>query len=137
MTRRRRGLPRAILPWLLAAMAAIAGLTAWARQPPRAFDFDTVAVEALPQEARDTLQRIKHGGPFPYRKDGTTFQNRERRLPPRTLGYYREYTVRTPYATDRGARRIIAGQGRTGDVRTSGEYYYTGDHYRSFRRIKE
>jgi ribonuclease T1 len=138
MTRHRRALPRAILPWLLAAMAAIAGLSAWARQPPRTLDrLDTVAVEALPQEARDTLWRIKHGGPFPYRKDGTTFQNRERRLPPRYRGYYREYTVRTPYAADRGARRIIAGQGMTGDVRTSGEYYYTGDHYRSFRRIEE
>lgn len=138
MTRRGRSLTRAVLPWLVAATATVVGLTAWARQPLRAFDrFDAVAVEALPQEARDTLWRIKRGGPFPYRKDGTTFQNRERRLPPRPRGYYREYTVPTPYAADRGARRIIAGQGTTADVGTSQEYYYTGDHYRSFRRIEE
>lgn len=138
MTRRGRRLTRAVLPWLLATIATVVGLTAWAWQPPRAFDrFDAVAVEALPQEARDTLWQIKRGGPFPYRKDGTTFQNRERRLPPRSRGYYREYTVPTPFSADRGARRIIAGQGMTGDVRTSGEYYYTGDHYRTFRRIEE
>ena len=138
MMPRRGSLARAVLPWLLAAIAAVTSLTAWARQPLRAFDrFDVVAVEALPQEARDTLCRIKRGGPFPYRKDGATFQNRERRLPPRSRGYYREYTVPTPYAADRGARRIVAGRGTTGDVRTSGEYYYTGDHYRTFRRIEE
>ncbi|MFO0001705.1 MAG: ribonuclease domain-containing protein, partial [bacterium] len=33
----------------------------------------------------------------------------------------------------RGARRIVAG----GDPRTSGEYFYTDDHYKSFRRIRE
>ena len=138
MTRPRRSLTRAVLPWLLAAVATAACLTAWAWQPPRAFDrLDAVAVEALPQEARDTLRQIKRGGPFPYRKDGTTFQNRERRLPPRSRRYYHEYTVPTPFSADRGARRIIAGQGTTGDVRTSGEHYYTGDHYRTFRRIEE
>ena len=61
------------------------------------------------------------------------FGNRERHLPARPRGYYREYTVPTPGAKDRGARRIVAG----GDVRSSGEYYYTEDHYNSFRRIKE
>jgi ribonuclease T1 len=45
--------------------------------------------------------------------------------------------VRTPRARDRGARRIVAGRGPTGDPATSGEYYYTADHYRSFRRIRE
>lgn len=84
-----------------------------------------------------TLKRIKQGGPFPYRKDGSVFQNRERRLPPRTQGHYREYTVPTPDIPGRGARRIVAGRGATGDVRTSGEYYFTGDHYRTFRRIEE
>jgi ribonuclease T1 len=44
-------------------------------------------------------------------------------------GYYREYTVKTPGARDRGTRRIIAGR--------RGEYYYTGDHYASFKRIRE
>jgi ribonuclease T1 len=45
--------------------------------------------------------------------------------------------VPTPGAKDRGARRIIAGAGAGGDVRTSGEYYYSDDHYNSFRRIRE
>lgn len=89
-----------------------------------------VATPGLPAEALETLALIQRGGPFPYRKDGTTFQNRERRLPSRPRGYYREYTVPTPGARDRGARRIIAG-GQPPEV-----YYYTADHYRSFRRIE-
>jgi ribonuclease T1 len=88
-----------------------------------------IRVEELPREARETLALIRQGGPFPYRKDGIVFGNRERRLPARSSGYYREYTVPTPDARDRGARRIIAGG--------SGEYYYTGDHYNTFRRIRE
>ena len=83
----------------------------------------------LPGEARATLALIKAGGPFAYEKDGTVFGNREGRLPPERRGYYREYTVRTPGSHDRGARRIIAGK--------QGEYYYTDDHYRTFRRILE
>jgi ribonuclease T1 len=88
-----------------------------------------IRVEELPREARETLALIRQGGPFPYRKDGIVFGNRERRLPVQLSGYYREYTVPTPGARDRGARRIIAGG--------SGEYYYTGDHYNTFRRIRE
>jgi ribonuclease T1 len=84
----------------------------------------------LPPEARATLALIERGGPFPHRQDGTTFYNRERLLPPRPNGYYREYTVRTPGAGDRGARRIVTG-GHPPEV-----YYYTEDHYRSFRRIE-
>ena len=92
----------------------------------------------LPPEAQRTLNLIKRGGPFPYpHKDGSIFGNFERRLPPQSRGYYREYTVPTPGSRDRGPRRIIAGKGRGGDVATSGEYYYTGDHYRSFSRIRE
>lgn len=84
------------------------------------------------------MQRIRHGGPFPFpHKDGSTFGNFEKRLPPQPRGYYREYTVPTPGSKDRGARRIVAGEGRHGDVSTSGEYYYTNDHYRSFKRIRE
>ena len=86
-------------------------------------------IPELPAEARETLARIKAGGPHPYPQDGKVFQNRERRLPLRERGYYREYTVKTPGAKDRGARRIVAGRG--------GEFYYTEDHYRSFRRIIE
>lgn len=96
-----------------------------------------IAGAALPNEAHATLELIKAGGPFPYAQDGGVFGNREKILPSRQRGYYREYTVRTPGARDRGARRIIAGAGASGDVRTSGEYYYTDDHYNSFRRIHE
>jgi ribonuclease T1 len=123
--------------WLLAALALalVAGTPgAAAREAPQ---LPVVAAADLPREARDTLASIKRGGPFPYRKDGTTFGNFERRLPQRARGYYREYTVPTPGARDRGARRIVAGRGTGGDVRTSGEYYYTDDHYRTFRRIRE
>ena len=118
------------LAWMLLAVAAGAAV----REAPQV---DEVALGALPQEARDTLALIRKGGPFPYRKDGATFGNFEKRLPLRTRGYYLEYTVPTPGARDRGARRIVAGRGATGDVRTSGEYYYSGDHYRTFRRIRE
>jgi ribonuclease T1 len=93
----------------------------------------TVGLADLPREAHQTLALIKAGGPFPYEKDGTRFQNREKRLPIQPSGYYTEYTVRTPGEKTRGARRIVAG----GDPRTSGEYYYTDDHYDSFRRIIE
>ena len=94
-----------------------------------------VALVDLPQEARDTLALIKRGGPLRYRQDGSVFGNREKKLPVRDRGYYREYTVPTLGAKDRGARRIVTGPG--GDARTSGEYYYSDDHYNSFRRIRE
>jgi ribonuclease T1 len=96
-----------------------------------------VSVSDLPLEARETLALIRQGGPFPYRKDGTVFGNREKRLPAQPRGYYTEYTVKTPHSRDRGARRIIAGRGETRDFATSGEYYYTDDHYNTFRRIRE
>lgn len=99
---------------------------------------DTIAVRDLPLEGRETLQLIKRGGPFLHpNKDGSTFGNFEKRLPAQPRGYYREYTVPTPGLNHRGARRIVAGQGACGDVRCSGEYYYTADHYKSFRRIEE
>ena len=90
----------------------------------------TVPAAALPAEARETLKLIDAGGPFPYRRDGITFQNRERRLPEQARGYYREYTVPTPGSSDRGARRIIAGD------KPPAVYYYTADHYKSFQRIQ-
>lgn len=88
-----------------------------------------IALADLPVEARATLVLIKAGGPFPQQQDGRTFGNREKLLPQRDRGYYREYTVRTPGARERGARRIVAGKG--------GEFYYTADHYRTFKRIRE
>lgn len=87
----------------------------------------------LPTEAIDTLVLIVRNGPFPYRQDGSVFQNRERRLPQQPRGYYREYTVKTPGSPDRGARRIVTG-GEAGDAPPL-EYHYTADHYRSFRRF--
>jgi guanyl-specific ribonuclease Sa len=81
----------------------------------------------LPPEARDTLALIARGGPYPHQQDGVVFGNYEHLLPREPRGYYHEYTVETPGAHNRGARRIITG-GDPPDV-----YYYTGDHYRSFR----
>jgi len=86
-----------------------------------------ISVVDLPPEAIDTLELIDSGGPFPYGKDGSVFQNREGRLPDSAMGYYREYTVETPGSRDRGARRIVGGE--------NGENYYTGDHYDSFALI--
>jgi ribonuclease T1 len=88
-----------------------------------------VRLEELPPEARQTLALVRAGGPFPYARDGALFGNREGQLPRRERGYYREYTVKTPGARDRGARRLVAGR--------DGDFYYTDDHYRSFRRIIE
>jgi ribonuclease T1 len=84
----------------------------------------------LPREAHDVLARIVQGGPYAHRQDGNVFQNREKRLPAQPRGYYREYTVETPGSDDRGARRIVTG----GDPPV--EYWYTQDHYRSFRRFE-
>ena len=117
---------------LIAILVLAAGFgSAVARQ-----SLDSVTLSSLPPEAKRTLQLIKQGGPFPYpKKDGSTFGNYEKRLPYQPRGHYREYTVPTPGSTDRGARRIVAGGGDR--AATSGEYYYTGDHYRTFRRIRQ
>lgn len=94
----------------------------------------TVALAALPAEARTTHRLILAGGPFPYRKDGTVFGNRERLLPRAQRGFYREYTVPTPGSRDRGARRIVCG----GERPTVPEAcFYTADHYASFKLIAQ
>ena len=84
---------------------------------------------ALPAEARDTLQAIRRGGLFAYDRDGAVFRNYERILPGQPRGYYREYTVETPGARNRGARRIVCGP--------PVECYYSADHYQTFKRIRE
>ena len=122
----------------------------------------SVNVAELPPEARTTLRLIKQGGPFPYPRDGVVFGNHEHRLPDLPRGCtsdtlltksaacgrrceagapapkgsappcrtrYHEYTVKTPGARNRGARRIVCG--------APVECYYSGDHYRTFRRIQE
>jgi ribonuclease T1 len=92
----------------------------------------TVVLGELPREAQATEALIRAGGPFSSGKDGSVFGNRERMLPAEPRGYYREYTVMTPGAVDRGARRIVCG----GHKPTAPEScYYTADHYASFRRI--
>jgi ribonuclease T1 len=107
----------------LAALAAFLFL-AWGFASP-----NEVRLQDLPVEAAETVALIQAGGPFPYEQDGRTFGNRERLLPREEAGYYREYTVTTPGVRHRGARRIVAGR--------AGELYYTADHYRSFKRIRE
>ena len=78
-----------------------------------------------------TIALIQQGGPFPYpNKDGTTFYNREGKLPAQSQGYYREYTVPTPGVSHRGARRIVTG----GNPPTV--YYLTVDHYDSFSKLQ-
>jgi ribonuclease T1 len=83
------------------------------------------ALSELPPEAASTWRLVQRGGPFPFpNADGDVFQNREKRLPAKDSGYYREYTVPTPGSADRGQRRLVTGSG--------GELYYTEDHYGSF-----
>lgn len=100
---------------------------------PGSLSVDDVALSRLTPEAQQTLVLIKRGGPYPYAKDGVVFGNYEGVLPRQKRGYYHEFTVKTPKARNRGARRIISG----GNPQTSGEYYYTKDHYQTFQRIKE
>lgn len=92
----------------------------------------SVALSSLPAEAQQTQQLILKGGPFPYRKDGSTFGNRERHLPAKPRGFYKEYTVKTPGSSDRGARRIVCGGPQPSQPEAC---FYTADHYASFRRI--
>jgi ribonuclease T1 len=94
---------------------------------------DVIAVSDLPKQAQVTLLLIKRGGPFPYAQDGAIFGNYEGVLPKQKRGYYHEFTVKTPGARNRGARRIIVG----GEPVMSREYYYTDNHYATFKRIKE
>jgi guanyl-specific ribonuclease Sa len=89
------------------------------------------ALSGLPPQVADTVEEIQTGGPFRYRQDGVTFDNRERLLPREALGYYHEYTVTTPGSADRGTRRVITGGSPSAPV----VLYYTGDHYASFCRL--
>lgn len=112
----------------LVAAASLALVPAHAQRAP-APAAGQIAVSELPREARDTLALIRKGGPYPYAKDGTVFGNREGRLPRQKRGYYREFTVRTPGERTRGARRIVAGG--------TAEFWYSDDHYATFRRIRD
>ena len=118
----------------LLAVAVTGASLAQAKGPTDAASTSaTVRLAELPSQGRETYERIRAGGPFPYDKDGTVFGNRERLLPLEKRGFYREYTVKTPGSRDRGARRIVCG----GPKRTPQACYYTADHYASFRKIVE
>jgi ribonuclease T1 len=120
--------------WLMRVLLALAAMVLLAPLAHARGEPDGLAVVAkreLPTEARDLLVRIEAGGPFSYERDGVVFGNRERILPSHPRGYYHEYTVPTPGAHNRGARRIVCG----GPKRTPDACFYTDDHYQSFRRI--
>lgn len=118
---------------LAIAVVATLGTGALVQARPSAdLSQETVALAALPREAQSTHRLVLAGGPFPYDKDGSVFGNRERLLPAKARGYYREYTVRTPGARNRGARRLVCG-GKP--PTTPDACFYTDDHYASFKRI--
>jgi ribonuclease T1 len=129
VSRRSRRLrrPQIALIALVAALALGYAINAVRGEHHTGLQSGTVALSSLPVQASDTVHLIEAGGPFPYPQDGVVFNNAERRLPDEPRGYYREYTVPTPGSADRGARRIITGK--------NGEYYYTPDHYATFRRV--
>ncbi|WP_127360724.1 ribonuclease domain-containing protein [Actinacidiphila soli] len=127
-----RSVPGALLACLLLLIGGCAAQGSDTGTGPTAATTTSVTATAvgetqLPAEARATLKLIDAGGPFPYAKDGAVFGNFEGLLPGRKRGYYHEYTVRTPGERDRGARRMVTGEG--------GEYYYTDDHYGSFKAV--
>lgn len=134
------------MPRLLFAVAAVL-LIAWLLRPdapvpqprlPTVSGTPQASVPArvdalpgfLPEEAGAVIGKIQSGARFPHPQDGSVFGNRERRLPAREHGWYREYTVPTPGLGHRGARRIVTG----GDPPS--EWYYTADHYGSFRAFQ-
>lgn len=129
--RQRASRVTSLLPAVaLTLLAALPIGTAAARNTACAVG-QSVAVSELPPQGRDTLSLITAGGPFPNSRDGIVFGNRERMLPKAPRGFYREYTVRTPGARNRGARRIVCG----GDQRATEPCYYSDDHYQSFKCI--
>jgi len=111
-------------------VALLFSLSCFAKDLPQ---LTVIAFADLPVEAQMTLALIKRGGPFPYAKDGTVFGNYEGILPKQKRGYYREYTVKTKNSKNRGAKRIIAG----GNMITLQQFYFTDDHYATFKRIRE
>ena len=128
----RNRLPAALLTACLAlAVLFVCAAPAVARDAPA--PLPEIALAELPVEGREVYARIHRGGPFRYDRDGVVFGNRERILPVKGRGHYREYTVRTPGTKNRGARRIVCGGAPTAPEAC----YYTDDHYRSFKRIRE
>ena len=79
-------------------------------------------------DLKPTLDRIARGEANRHQNDGTTFQNRENRLPRKPAGYYTEYVNPTPGEYGPGPQRIIIGK--------KDEVWYTPDHYKTFKQIK-
>ena len=96
-----------------------------------AFLHPTTGGVIYPREVGITLQKVQNGGVFHYHRDGRVFHNKEQLLPAKPYGFYREYTVDTPGALDRGERRIVCGGPRWKPT----VFYYTDDHYHSFQQI--
>ncbi len=129
---RTSALVLATLIAMLAAPSAEAFTRQGAPETEQAQRGQVIALSELPVQAQDVHRRIHEGGPFRYGKDGSIFGNRERQLPRRPRGFYREYTVPTPGERDRGARRIVCG-GK--ELRQPETCFYTRDHYASFQQI--
>lgn len=119
---------------LAGTLSATVVMPALAREatPEAPHNLQVVALNALPPEAQRTHRLILAGGPFPYRKDGSVFGNRERLLPLVRRGFYREYTVKTPGLRHRGARRIVCGGLQAAAPEAC---FFTADHYASFKLI--
>jgi len=130
LVRNSRALLHGSLFALVAAGALLTTPTAAAKAPGCVIGH-SIAVREMPQQGREVLALIQAGGPFPNSRDGVNFGNRERLLPTAQRGFYREYTVRTPGARNRGARRIVCG----GDQRLADQCFYSDDHYKSFKCI--
>jgi ribonuclease T1 len=116
--------------WQFLLLALLLSVNVFARELS---PVGTIEFAALPPEAKHTMALIRRGGPFPYEKDGAVFGNYEGLLPKQKRGYYHEFTVKTPRARNRGARRIVTG----GDMTAPREFYYTDNHYATFKRIRE
>jgi len=126
----RSGASAALSALLFSGLAG--GVQAKEAHPTATPALAEISLSELPVQAQETHRLVLAGGPFPHARDGVVFGNRERLLPRKARGFYREYTVKTPGARDRGARRLICG----GTPPTAPEAcYYTDDHYASFKRV--
>lgn len=93
----------------------------------KVYNYDKLAYEGN-VDLGPTLARIERGERDSHSNDGSTFGNREQRLPIQSdRSYYKEYVVRTPGISGPGPQRLVIGKG--------GEVYYTADHYESFTRV--
>ncbi|HET7096997.1 MAG TPA: ribonuclease [Casimicrobiaceae bacterium] len=129
---KRDRIPGVAVAFAMALALAVAGGAPLAIARTSSVPLPEIALADLPKEAKELRAQIDKGGPFHYDRDGVVFGNREHILPAKPRGYYHEYTVRTPGARDRGARRMVCGGPKTmPDV-----CYYSDDHYQSFRRIR-